>query len=202
MNIGIDIDNTITRTSEMIMKYANIYGKENNLPTELDLTKYFLEDSLKWSQENIDRFLDNCLIDAYKRVDPKENAAEVIRELHKTNYITLVTSRNQQFQSLTETTLNWLNDNKIEYDKLIMNNTENMHHFSKLSVCMENNVEVMIEDHHDLAYELSERIPVLMFDYPYNAHMVADNIIRITNWRQVPTIIARLDHTQNQYDCR
>jgi uncharacterized HAD superfamily protein len=192
VNIGIDIDNTITRTSEMIIKYAGMYGKENNLPTQLDLRQYFLEDSLNWSKENTENFLNTCLIDIYKRVAPKENAVEVIKELHKTNYITLVTSRNKQFQSLTETTLTWLDENKIEYDNLVMNNTDNMHHFSKLAVCLENNVDVMIEDHHDLAYELSERIPVLMFDYPYNAHMAADNIIRITNWKQVPTLIEKL----------
>jgi uncharacterized HAD superfamily protein len=156
VNIGIDIDNTITRTSEMIIKYAGMYGKENNLPTQLDLRQYFLEDSLNWSKENTENFLNTCLIDIYKRVAPKENAVEVIKELHKTNYITLVTSRNKQFQSLTETTLTWLDENKIEYDNLVMNNTDNMHHFSKLAVCLENNVDVMIEDHHDLAYELSE----------------------------------------------
>jgi uncharacterized HAD superfamily protein len=194
VNIGIDIDNTITHTSDMIAKYAGVFGKENDLPTKLDLREYYLEKSLNWGKENTDRFLRTCLMDIYQRVAPKQNAIEVIQELHKTNTIILVTSRNQQLPSLTETTLKWLNDNKVEFDKLIMNNTDNMHHFSKLSVCLENNVEVMIEDHHELAYELSERIPVLMFDYPYNAHVATDNIIRITDWTQVPAIIENLNN--------
>ncbi|MEN6462167.1 MAG: hypothetical protein ABFC94_12445 [Syntrophomonas sp.] len=195
MNIGIDIDNTISCTSEMIKQYVGVFGKENNLPTELDLREYYLEKSLNWGKENTDRFLRTCLMDIYQQVAPKQNAIEVIQELHKTNTIILVTSRNQQLPSLTETTRKWLNDNKVEFDKLIMNNTDNMHHFSKLSVCLENNVEVMIEDHHELAYELSERIPVLMFDYPYNAHIATDNIIRITDWTQVPAIIETLNNS-------
>jgi hypothetical protein len=33
MIIGIDIDNTITHTTEMIMHYAKIYGEEQGLNT-------------------------------------------------------------------------------------------------------------------------------------------------------------------------
>jgi uncharacterized HAD superfamily protein len=70
-----------------------------------------------------------------------------------------------------------------------MNNTENMHHFSKLSACLENDIDLMIEDHHDLSLELSEKIPVLMFDYPYNNHLNVTNITRVQDWLQVKAII-------------
>ena len=70
-----------------------------------------------------------------------------------------------------------------------MNNTENMHHFSKLKACLENSVDLMIEDHPDLSLELSEKIPVLMFDYPYNNHLEVTNITRVKDWLEVKTIV-------------
>jgi hypothetical protein len=42
MIIGIDIDNTITHTTEMIMHYAKIYGEEQGLNTVPDLRYYYL----------------------------------------------------------------------------------------------------------------------------------------------------------------
>ena len=36
MNIGVDIDNTITNTRELIIDYVQIFAKENNLT--LDIT--------------------------------------------------------------------------------------------------------------------------------------------------------------------
>jgi uncharacterized HAD superfamily protein len=74
-----------------------------------------------------------------------------------------------------------------------MNNTENMHHFSKLEDCINNNIDLMIEDHHDLSLELSQRIPVLLFDYPYNAHINVNNITRVKNWLEVKKIIEELN---------
>ena len=190
MNIGIDIDNTITNTRELILEYVRTFDRENNLRTEVDLTQYSLEESLMWDTELLNRFLTAYLADIYKFVSPKPYALEVIRDLHRNHSIILITGRNQRDKSITAATLEWLSRYQIKYDKLVMNNTENMHHFSKLEACIKNNIDLMIEDHHDLSLELSEKIPVLMFDYPYNAHLDVSNIARVKDWLEVKTIIA------------
>lgn len=189
MNIGIDIDNTITNTREIILDYVRRFDQENGIKTVVDLSHYSLEGSLGWDTRLINRFLNTYLADIYASVRPKPYAIEVIKDLHQCHSIILITSRNQRDQSITESTLEWLSRYHLEYNQLVMNNTENMHHFSKLPACLENNVDLMIEDHHDLSLELSEKIPVLMFDYPYNNHLDVTNITRVKDWLEVKAIV-------------
>ncbi len=185
MVIGIDIDNTITHTTEMIMHYARIFGARKGLNTVSDPRFYYLEDALGWDQAVADEFLFQYLGHIYREMRPKEKAVEVIRELKKDHHIILITSRNQQYPQVEEATSVWLKQHGVEYDRLILNATSNMHYFSKLAVCLENQVDLMIEDHHDLVSEISAHMPVLMFDYPYNSHLKADNIIRVRHWEHI-----------------
>jgi len=189
MRIGIDIDNTITNTREVIMNYVHKFDQENGIKTEVNLSHYSLEESLMWDEILIKRFLNTYLADIYTYVIPKPHALEVIDELHRHHSIILITSRNQRDEYITETTVNWLSRYNLGYDKLVMNKTENMHHFSKLADCLENQIDIMIEDHHDLSLELSEHMPVLMFDYPYNTHLNVKNITRVKSWLEVKVII-------------
>lgn len=185
MIIGIDIDNTITHTTEMIMHYARIFGQERGLNTIPDPSYYYLEDALGWDKEIADEFLSLYLGRIYAEMQPKEQAIEVIRGLKREHEVILITSRNRQFPQVEEVTVNWLAQNGIVYDRLILNTTSNMHFFSKLAVCLENQIEVMIEDHYELVSEISPIIPVIMFEYPYNRHLSSDNIIRVKHWNEV-----------------
>ncbi len=192
MNIGIDIDNTITYTRETICDYARIFAAENNLTSNMDLNHYSLEKSLNWDAKTIAGFLSAYLKDIYQHVQVKPYALDVIKELHRYHSIILITSRNQRDQAIKATTLEWLSRHQLAYDRLVMNNTANMHHFSKLAACQEHNIDVMIEDHHDLSLELSEIIPVVMFDYPYNVHLKVNNITRVSSWLEVKKAIAAM----------
>lgn len=192
MIIGIDIDNTITHTTEMIMHYARIFGAGKGLNTVPDPRYYYLEDALGWDVDTANFFLENYLDKIYREMQPKEQAIEVIRELKEKHELLLITSRNQQFPLVEQVTREWLTHYDIAYDRLILNTTSNMHFFSKLEVCLQYGVELMIEDHHDLILELSQVLPVIAFDYPYNRHLAADNIIRVTHWNQVMKWVDRL----------
>lgn len=189
MKIGIDIDNTITHTRELILDYARKYSEENKIKIA-NGTGYRVEEACGWSEQTSSNFLDKYLMNIYENVLPKEDAIEVIKELHKDNTIILITSRNERNTMVKETTLKWLTENQVEYDKLLMNNTENMHHFSKLSTCIENEIALMIEDHPELSQEISKEIPVLMFDYPYNRYVDDQNIIRVKKWMEIKNIIS------------
>lgn len=185
MKIGIDIDNTITHTTEMIMHYARIFGEERKLNTLPDLNYYYLEDVLGWDESTADLFLNTYLGTIYREMKPKEEAVETIKQLKQEHELILITSRNQNFQKVEQLTIDWLRHYGIPYDDLILNATPNMHHFSKLEVCMQHGVQLMIEDHHDLAWELSRAMPVILFDYPYNRHLSSDSIIRVKHWNEV-----------------
>jgi len=185
VRIGVDIDNTITHTTEMIMHYARIFGEENGLNTVSDPNYYYLEDALGWDRDIAEYFLDTYLGDIYREMQPKEQAVEVMRKLKDEHELILITSRNQKSPDVEQVTLDWLEHYGIAYDGLILNATPNKHFFSKLGVCLEYGVEVMIEDHHDLILELAQAFPVIVFDYPYNRHIQAENVYRVTHWQQV-----------------
>lgn len=191
MIIGIDIDNTITNTTETIMAYAQIYGERHRLNTVPDYRKYYLEDALGWSVEQADDFLNSYLMEIYRDVQPKPGALGMIRELGNCHTIILITSRNRFFPGIEAATREWLDRQGLWFDQLVMNTTANMHHFSKVGACRENRVEIMIEDHHELALELSQYLPVVLFNYPYNQHIQSPHIFRVDTWAEVEAGIKR-----------
>lgn len=197
MIIGIDIDNTITHTTEMILHYAQLFGQEQGLNTVPDLRYYYLEDVLGWDKRTADDFLNNYLGRIYANMQPKDQAVDVIRELKKQHELILITSRNKKFPAVEEVTCNWLQQYGVPYDRLILNKTSNMHFFSKLDVCRENGVEVMIEDHYELVSEISPHMPVIMFEYPYNQHLQNENIVRVNHWREVAGWLGQYQSQQN-----
>lgn len=192
MIIGIDIDNTITYTTQLIMHYAEIFGRERGVNTVPKLTEYYLEEALGWPSESVEEFFDIYLESIYRKVMPKEQVTEIIQQLQKDHHIVLITSRNYRFPGIEEITREWLEKHNIAYDELVLNATPDMYHFSKVSVCMQYKVDIMIEDHHDLAQELSSFIPVILFDYPYNKDVKSDNIFRVSNWAEVYDCVKRL----------
>ncbi len=193
MRIGIDIDNTITRTSKTIMRYADLFAKANQLNAVPNYTEYYIEDALGWPKKMVERFMEQHLLEIYSEVQPKCRAAEVIRELSEKHALILITSRNRFYPGIEEATRDWLARYSIPYDLLVMNATDNMHHFSKVQACRDNMVEIMIEDHHDLAVELSAYLPVILFSYPYNQHVDAPNITRVNDWNQVKQLLDAVD---------
>lgn len=192
MRIGIDIDNTITRTTKTIMRYADIFARQNRLNAEPNYNEYYIEDALGWPKHMVEQFMEQHLLNIYCEVEPKCRATEVLRELSERHSLVLITSRNRFFPGIEEATRDWLVRYGIPYDLLVMNATDNMHHFSKVQACMDNMVEVMIEDHHDLALELSHIMPVILFSYPYNQHIKSSNIKRVNNWNEVKLAIDQM----------
>jgi len=197
VKIGIDIDNTITYTTEMIMSFAEVFGRQHGLNTVAEPGYYYLEEALGWDKKAADDFFDQFLPEIYKNIRPKELAAEVMQELKKDHELILITSRNRRFHNVEEVTADWLDRNNIVYDRLILNTTDNMHFFNKLEVCVKNDIEVMIEDHHELIRAISPVLPVIVFDYPYNRHLANDNILRVSSWAEVKPLID--DFSLRQY---
>jgi len=195
MKIGIDIDNTITDTHKTIYNYALKYINENNVHCNYNPGGYMVEEVFGWDRVTANKFLDRYLIDIYENVQPKKKALDVIKHLNKNHQVIIITSRNYHQELIRQSTLNWLKRFGIIYDKLVMNTTDNLHHFSKLASCRENYLDLMIEDHHELSLEISQEIPVLMFDHSYNRHVSAHNIIRIKDWLEVKQYV---DNTLNQ----
>lgn len=193
MRIGIDIDNTITCTSETILEYAQCFGRANNLNIVPNQQAYFLEDVLGWTRPVVEKFFASSLLEIYTHVKPQPMAVEIMREWSSRHYLILITSRPKYAPGIEQATREWLDRHQIVYHQLIMNTTSNIHYSSKVEACLENGVEIMLEDHHDQALELSSRLPVLLFSYPYNEHVQAGNVRRVKDWLEVKNIVQKLE---------
>ena len=117
MVIGIDIDNTITHTTETIMHYAfRIFGEQRGLLLHPTQRYYYLEDTPA-DKAVAEEFLSHYLGCIYRYMPPKEQAVEVIQELKREHEIILITSRNRQYPEVEKITREWMDLNGIAYDR-------------------------------------------------------------------------------------
>lgn len=145
-----------------------------------------------WSTEWVDHFRDRYLLELYAHAPLKAGALEVLNALHRFHRIIMVTGRNPAFPGIKETTVEWLARGRIPYDRLIMNDSPHLHHFSKLNAVLDNGIALMIEDHPGLCQELAPHIPVIMFAQPYNEGVSAPGITRAGSWGEVDAALHRL----------
>lgn len=189
MNIGFDIDDTITNSSKIFVKYAIEYNNLKNIihpinTNELDQTLAF-----GWNDKNKKEFKKLYLKKILTETTPNKDAIKVINYLKETgNKIYLITARNDsEISNMYEFTKKWLLINKLNYDKLFVNCK------SKVSACIENQIDVFIDDNFNVCTEIYEKskTQVLIYTTKYNKS-INTNFIRVFNWQEILLYIIRL----------
>ena len=116
MKIGIDIDNTICSTDEVIDIKIKEYIKEHGMSQE----EFFGDSS------NMDKFYKEKILEVIAEDPVKDDFLRVLNKLKVNNEIIIVTARNETFvktsQSMRKATKDWLAKNNIYYDNLILTN--------------------------------------------------------------------------------
>ena len=196
MRIGIDIDGVLTDIEQWQLDYGSKfyfekYGKEIQDNEGYETTDIFKADS------SLDgEFWNEYFKDYSINVDVRRFASEVIKKLKQDgNEIYIITARGSFLSHSTEVmsieenkkiVLDWLKRNKIEYDKIIFSPED------KLDICLENNIDVMIEDKPANINKISGKIPVICFHAGYNKNCDGSNIIRCYSWYD---IYAKINNT-------
>ena len=148
MRIGIDIDDTICRTTEKVNEYMDLYAKDENIDP-LMIMNY---------EDVKDMFFEAYLENIYTSVVVKRNAKDVLRRLRKKgNKLFIITARNNRMCSkiadIEALTKKWLDDNEIEVDGIFID----CYGEARAEVCREQKIDVMIDDD------------------PYNYKMISSN---------------------------
>lgn len=186
MRIGIDIDNTITTTTPKLKEYCKKYNdevvKRNLQMNEKGFATYNL---YEWTDEEEMDFCNKYLEEIIFNVDVKENAGEVIKKLKdEGNYIYIVTRRKRpQYSEPYLLTKEFLDKNGIVYDELIVECED------KYTFCVENKIDIMIDDEPQNIKPISKIIPVIVFEGAQNEVCIGEGIIRINKWEEVYEII-------------
>lgn len=189
MRIGIDIDDTTVVTVKSMIKYADIYDREQlgkkgiNGNFGLIQNRYYLQALYGWSTEEKFAFFDIYYKNILEECTPLQNAPEVIRKLKKEgNEIFFITARLNNVKNCdTETiTKNSLAENNIPYDKLIINASD------KLKVCKEYDIDIFIEDSYDTCKELQENgIKSYLMTTKMNENIDTGDIERVSCWDEI-----------------
>jgi uncharacterized HAD superfamily protein len=181
MVIGIDMDDTICSTNELIIEVADDYDKTVLGGTGIkDVSAYEFGKMMGWPEGMKGQFFKDRLEYIMSHAQIKENAKEVINKLHDEGCkIVIISFRKDKY--LTDPyklTTDWLKENDIHYDKVFVNTG------TKTDECIENEVKLFIDDKESHCEDVSSAgIDVLLFTNAYNHE--ESRFDRVDNWNQV-----------------
>ena len=177
MEIGIDIDNTICSTEEVIDIKIKEYIKEHGMSQE----EFFGDSS------NMDKFYKEKILQVIAEDPVKDDFLRVLNKLKVNNEIIIVTARNEKFvkisQSMRQATKDWLARNNIYYDKYF----DDAYIEGKVKVCKDENIDIIIDDDINNYIAFKENgIKTLLFD---DRGKYLDVVDRVGSWKEVEDIL-------------
>ncbi len=191
MIIGIDIDDTLSFLYDRKIKVAEEYIRKNKLPYLLiNKEANYLSEMFNWSNEECDKFWieesDNLLAGARVR----DFASVVIRRLKEAGHkIVIITARSTDWhKDPYGLSFNWLNENGILFDKLLVGYTD------KTQVCVDEKVNIFIDDLPETLVKLQNvGIKTIMMSNPHNVNQKIYHGRAAKDWLEIEKIIKNMN---------
>ena len=189
MNIGFDIDDTITNSSDIFVKYAAEYNHIKNIIYPINTNELDQKLAFGWNDENMIEFRKVYLKKILTETKPNKDVVNVINYLKKEgNKIFLITARSDyEIPDMYKLTKEWLLMHNISYDELFVNCKD------KLSVCKENKIDIFIDDNITTCNNVygNSKTNVLIYTTRYNKNIDTD-LTRVINWQEILAYIVKL----------
>jgi uncharacterized HAD superfamily protein len=178
MRIGIDIDDVITNTSELIEECVESIDQDSNREKILKHMKEIMKGTP--TDPEVIKFCVDNYYKVFQNVRIKDNVSRVIQDLlDQGNEIYLITARgndNDYFKDSEEATKKFLEDNEIKYTKIIFNA------INKAKICLDNQIDVMVDDSVDHCEEVKNvGIRSILFTSSVNKNIIT-TVERVDNW--------------------
>jgi len=190
MIIGIDIDNVLGDLNLDLNLFSKSY-----FDLGLNREDYIHYDLSKIWNCSVDS-ANNVVKDYYnsgriRNLKPLPNSIEVIQKLAENNELISITARSR---FISDDTLDWLNDFFPAIDKVLFSQSKIQTGKRKWEIALDEGVDVMIDDAPHVISDVSEKgIFCIIMDAPWNRHISeTDNVVRISNWSEVPPILEKL----------
>ena len=180
MTIGIDLDDTLVNTRDLLKENWKKYIEENKI---VEFTSELPDDINRFGNKIIDTFWDQYREEmAYPSLI--EGAKEVINKLHEEGAKIIIISfrKGKYITDPYMLTKNWLDRHGIHYDKIYVDTG------SKVDECVENEVNLFIDDKESHCEDVSGAgIDVLLFTNQYNH--AENRFKRVDSWYDVEKYI-------------
>ena len=180
MRIGVDLDDTICRTTEIVHDRVEKYARMMKL-NSLDVMN---DEVLKLAFYNI------YLEDIYTNVEVKRDVCDVLKRLRsKGNEIYIITARSNDIvptvNNVTEIIEGWLNRNNIEVDGIITSSYGE----GKARSCKRHKIDIMIDDDsYNYKIVTAYGTKCILFDDRERYDLKNDYI---TSWKEIEKYIER-----------
>lgn len=195
MKIGIDIDNCISNFDDTLLKEYLKHDKElRNTGIINENPEYLRGGMFDWTEKEEKNFYDANIEKFAKSLKPLENSPYYIKKLKEDGHeIYIITGRNNgEYANPYELTEEWLKQYDIIYDKLVLTDAYDKH--AKTVVCLENNIDLMIEDSTRTSLDLKNNgIKVFTMNTRYNQK--EQTLDRVSNWKEIYEKISKLNQT-------
>ncbi|MFB6465794.1 hypothetical protein ACE38V_03130 [Cytobacillus sp. Hz8] len=172
---GIDIDGTVTCPSAFVPYLNQAFHLNITLD---DIKEYDFMPLVDVSEEEFAQW--------FKAIEPKiyaesplaVGALPVLKKWEKLFELHFISARDS---NLLEVTKEWFYKQNMPFHTIDLLGSHN-----KIEAAKKYDVEIFFEDKHDNAVNIYEecRIPVLLFNTPYNQEPVPDGVIRVNNWQE------------------
>lgn len=186
MRIGIDIDGVLTDIEQWQLDYGSKVVYEQYDKGIVKGNGYDIKEIFNVERNLDDDFWRKYLYDYATKEPARKFSDEVTNKLKEDgNEIYIITARfltdkdDENGKKMRNIVTNWLKEYNIYYDKIIFSPED------KLDICLENGIDLMIEDKVDNINTISEKIPVICFDARYNQECKGKNIYRCYSWYDI-----------------
>ncbi len=197
MKIGIDIDNCISNFDDTLLKEYLKHDKElRNTGIISENPEYLRKGMFDWTEEEERSFYNANIENFARKLKPIEDASYYIKKLREDRHeIYIITGRdNGEYTNSHKLTEEWLNKYDIVYDKLIFTNAYDKH--AKTEVCLENNINLMIEDSTRISLDLiNNGIKVYTMNTRYNQK--EQTLDRVSKWKEIYERISKLNKKED-----
>ncbi len=197
MKIGIDIDNCISNFDDTLLKEYLKHDKElRNTGIINENPEYLRKGMFDWTKEEEENFYKENIEEIVKKLKPIKETPYYINKLKQDGHkIYIITGRNNgEYKNPYKLTEEWLKKYDIKYDELILTDAYDKH--AKTQVCLENNIDLMIEDSIRISLDLRENgVKVYTRNTRYNQK--EQNLDRVSNWKEIYEKISAQNKKEN-----
>lgn len=173
--LGFDIDGTITCPAAIVPYLNEAFQLQLTLK---DLTDYDLLKVVDVPEKVFTEWYVKKEAEIFTCSPIAEGAKEILLQWGREHELIFISARGENVLDVTK---DWFVTNGIRYDHIeLIGSHEKIESARKLGV------EMFFEDRYENAIEISEecRIPVLLFDTPYNQGSLPNRVKRVFSWKE------------------